>query len=276
MVEIDAASNRGIDEMRSLKEGITFSPTSYVCKIFIIDEAHQLTKEAFNALLKTLEEPPPHALFILATTEYEKVPPTIVSRTQKFHFRRLPISHIIKKLERIVEEEHLSVTEDAIECIAATAEGSLRDAESLLDQLTSLKEKVDVEAVEKTIGKVSGRRIAEFVSLLISSNLDQSLAYIARVFREGHNITDFTKELIHYLRRALTLKLNAQLETLFAEELTHEELDVLKTHSRSLNEARAIALIKSLIRAYSEMRYSPFATIPLEVAIIENLKKEVA
>ena len=141
VIEIDAASNRGIDEIRNLKEGIKFSPTSYKYKVYIIDECHQLTKDAFNALLKTLEEPPAHAIFILATTETEKMPTTIVSRTQRFHFKRLPLVKIVEKLKSIIKAEKIKADDDALELIAASAEGSVRDAESLLDQIASLEEK---------------------------------------------------------------------------------------------------------------------------------------
>ena len=148
VIEIDAASNRGIDEIRSLKESTRLSPTSYRFKVFIVDETHMLTKEAFNALLKTLEEPPQHVIFVLATTDYDKIPATISSRTQRFHFRKLPLDAIVGKLKTIVDAERLQVKDDALELIAAAAEGSFRDAESLLDQLTSLGENITLESVE--------------------------------------------------------------------------------------------------------------------------------
>jgi DNA polymerase III subunit gamma/tau len=202
VIEIDAASNRGIDEIRNLKEGLLLSPTSYKYKVIIIDETHQLTKDAFNALLKTLEEPPAHAILILATTEYEKVPATIISRTQKFHFRKIPLSAIIEKLKTISKSEKFSVTDEALELVAASAEGSLRDAESLLDQLTSLKEKVDLAAVERIIGKVGFRRTAELADHILKNDSRAALEYIERVNEEGHNIVALLKELIHYFRRA--------------------------------------------------------------------------
>jgi len=272
VVEIDAASNRGIDEIRSLKEGIKLSPTSYPFKVFIIDEIHMLTREAANALLKTLEEPPEHAIFVLATTEFEKVPATIASRTQKFRFRKLPIEQIINKLNRIIGAENLKVADDAIELIAAVSEGSLRDAESLLDQITSLEKEVDLKGVEKIIGKIGFSRTAELSELILRNDLKGSLSYVAKINEAGYNVADLNKELIHYLRRALSLKFNPDLEILFKRELTARELDQLKQHSQTIDVNRHINLIKSLIRAYSEMRYSPFASVPLEVAIIENLK----
>jgi len=206
VVEIDAASNRGIDEIRELKESIKLSPSSYKYKVFIIDEVHQLTKDAFNALLKTLEEPPAHAIFILATTEYEKVPATIVSRTQRFHFRKVPIEKIAGKLNQIVKTEKMRVSEDAIELIAATAEGSFRDAESLLDQLTSLEDEVTLASVEKIIGKVGFTRTSDLADLLLNGDLKKSLDYVIKISGDGYNVIDLNKELIHYLRRVLSLK----------------------------------------------------------------------
>ena len=272
VIEIDAASNRGIDEIRNLKEGIVLSPTSYASKVFIIYETHQLTKDAFNALLKTLEEPPAHAILILATTEYEKVPATIISRTQKFHFRKIPLSVIVKKLKTIVGNEKMKVTDDALELIAASAEGSFRDAESLLDQLTALKEEVDLSSVEKIIGKVGFQKTAELAEHILGDRLNPALEFLEVVGESGYNIVDLTKELIHYLRRVVTLKLDPGLKKLFAEQFTDREMKLLEKHAGLADPQKTVNILKSLIRAYSEMRYSPFAQIPLEVAIIENLK----
>jgi len=272
VVEIDAASNRGIDEIRDLKEGIRFSPTSYRYKVFIVDEAHQLTGPAFNALLKTLEEPPAHAIFILATTEFEKMPATITSRTQRFHFKRLPLIEIVKKLKDIARAEKIEAQEDALELIAAAAEGSFRDAESLLDQIASLEDKIDLEGVERILGRVGFLRTAELAELLIKKDLQAALDYLSKINEGGHNVVQFNKDLIHYLRRVLALHFAPNLESGFKRELTDEELKTIKKHSQMIQPEATIALLKSLIRAYTEMRYSPFAIVPLEVAIIENLK----
>lgn len=231
-----------------------------------------LSKGAFNALLKTLEEPPAHAIFILATTEYDKVPATIMSRAQRFHFRRLALSFIIEKLTSIVKAEKLKVDADAIELIAALGEGSLRDAESLLSQITSLKDEVSVETIEKHLGKLGFNRVAALADLILAGNLKGALARIGEINEGGFNITDLTKELIHYLRRVLTLKYNPDLESEFKKELTGKELEQVKTHATKLDAAKHIPLLKALITAYSQMRYSPFAAIPLEVALIEHLK----
>src|SRR3989344_2301320 len=160
LIEIDAASNRGIDEIRELRDGIKFAPTAGKYKVFIIDEVHQLTKEAFNALLKTLEEPPAHAIFILATTEIHKVPETILSRVQSFPFRKLAVPEIIKKLEKIVEMEKIKIEPDALRLIATFAGGSYRDAESTLEQLRVWSDKTIIkEDIEDLLGAVDFEKV---------------------------------------------------------------------------------------------------------------------
>lgn len=273
VVEIDAASNRGIDEMRDLKEGIRLSPTSYKYKVFIIDEAHQLTKEASNALLKTLEEPPAHAIFVLATTEQEKLLPTIVSRTQRFNFRKVPVQEVLKKLNKIVIGEKINIANDALELIAASSEGSFRDAESLFEQVVSIGEGTTLESVERLLGKVGFVRTATLAGFFLEKDLRGALDYLNEINESGYNLIQLNKDLIHYLRRVLSLKFDESLEDVFRRELTSDEIARLKKHGALIkDDAYAINLIKSLIRAYSEMRYSPFAIVPLEIAIIENLK----
>lgn len=273
VVELDAASNRGIDEIRNLKEGIRLSPTSYAYKVFIIDEAHQLTKAAMDALLKVLEEPPAHAIFVLATTDYEKLPPTITSRTQRFHFRRIPTQFILEKLINITKEEKLTIDNAALELIAAAAEGSFRDAESLLDQMASMGDGLALENVEQILGKVGFVRTSTLAGYLLGGDLEASLEYIAEINEGGFNLVQLTKDLLHYFRRVLALKFDPRLEEMFRKELTKDEIGELKRHSALIkNEEKAIALVRSLIRAYSEMRYSPFPLVPLELAVIENLK----
>ena len=274
VIELDAASNRGIDEIRNLKEGIKLSPSSYQFKVFIIDEAHQLTKEAFNALLKTLEEPPAHAIFILATTEYEKLPQTIVSRTQRFNFRRLNMKQILEKLNMIVKAEKMKISGPALEIIASSAEGSFRDAESLLEQVMSLTDEADVKTVEQLLGKVGFSKTSRLAELILSSDLESALEFLSGINEAGHNLVQLNHDLIHYFRRVLVLYFDSKMEEVFKNELTSDELEEMKKQSRLIKPDKHIPLLKSLIRAYSEMRYSPFAIVPLEVAIIENLREQ--
>lgn len=272
MVEIDAASNRGIDEIRNLKEGLKLAPSSYRYKVFIIDEVHQLTKEAFNALLKTLEEPPSHVIFILATTEYDKLPATIVSRTQRFNFRRLPIIKILEKLKTIASAEKWKISDDALELIAASSEGSFRDAESLLEQVIAFGNGLDLKAVEQILGKVNFSTTSGLAEKLLKSDLSAALEFLTDINEAGYNLVQLNRDLIHYLRKVLVLHYDSKMEKIFDQEMTSDELKILKEHAKLCQPEKHLLLLKSLIRAYTEMRYSPFAIVPLEVAIIENLK----
>jgi DNA polymerase-3 subunit gamma/tau len=235
-----------------------------------------LTRPAADALLKILEEPPAHAIFILATTEYDKLPPTIVSRTQRFHFRRLPTQKILEKLNKIAVEEKLNIDTAALELVATAAEGSFRDAEALLEQVISLGQGTGLESVEQILGKVGFVRTAALAGYILENDLQAALEYLAEINEAGFNLIQLNKDLIHYLRRVLALKFDPRLEDVFQRELTPEEIAELKKHSVLIqDEEKIIKLIKSLIRAYSEMRYSPFALVPLEIAIIENLRKDL-
>jgi len=282
VIEIDAASNRGIDEIRNLKESIRVSPAALTRKVYIIDEAHQLTKDAFNALLKTLEEPPTHAMLILVTTELEKMPATIISRTQRFHFKRLPLETIIGKLKSIAKLEKIDISDSAIELVAASGGGSFRDAESLLDQIVSLKthnlkletqkHQIESDDVEKIIGNVAFKRISELAELLINKDLAASLKFLSEINENGYNLIQFNKDLIHYLRKVLALKFSPELEEVFSREMTDQELKVIKKHGEVAEPEKIIKLMKLLIEAHTEMRYSPFIIVPFEIAIIEALK----
>lgn len=276
VIEIDAASNRGIDEIRALKEGIRLSPTSYRYKVFIIDEAHQLTKEAFNALLKTLEEPPKHAIFILATTEYDKVPATILSRVQRFGFKKVPARKIAEKLEKIAEDFEAKISPEAISLIASAAEGSFRDAESIFEQVAALEDnEITLAEVERILGKVGERRVSEFSEKLLGRDLEGSLNFLSEADEAGYNLTQLTKDTIHYLRRALVLSLNPKIEEVFREEFTEDSLAILKRQAASLNPEEVTGLIRGLIKTYGDMKYSPFAIVPLEVFVVENLRRQI-
>ena len=287
VVEIDAASNRGIDEIRNLKENIRTSPASAEHKVYIIDEAHMLTGAAFNALLKTLEEPPKHAVIILATTEFEKLPPTITSRAQRFVFKKLTKATIIEKLTSIAAKEKIKIDEPAIELIAAAAEGSFRDAESLLDQISSLGSAmsgaVGVKGVaapatgitladaERVTGRTGLKKVHEMAALIVAKDVKGALTNLSELNEDGHNLIQFTKDLIHYLRKVLSLKVNPSLKSVMERDLTRDEVAAAIALGVDADTATLVKFIKALIRAYAEMRYSPFAIVPLEVALVEQL-----
>lgn len=272
VVEIDAASNRGIDEIRDLKESVRLSPTESKYKVFIIDEAHMLTKDAFNALLKTLEEPPHYVIMILATTETERIPATIVSRTQQFHFQRVTIQQVSEKLARIAKAEKVTIGKEALDLIASSGEGSFRDAESLLDQLISFgKKNIVLEDVEQAVGKIGFHKLSEFAGFLLEKDIDSALKAVSEIQEGGYNIAQFAKDVIQYLRRTAVLHYSPNMENMFKKELMEEHLGMLVAHSKIFKEEH-IELIKKLIEAYGQMRYSQFPIIPLEVGIIEGLK----
>lgn len=282
VVEIDAASNRGIDEIRNLKENIRTSPASAEHKVYIIDEAHMLTGAAFNALLKTLEEPPRHAVIILATTEFEKLPLTITSRAQRFVFKKLPKATIIEKLTDIAKKEKIKIDDAATELIAAAAEGSFRDAESLLDQISSLSNAtsgakgaaatgITLADAERVTGRTGLKKVHEMAHFIIAHDVKGALGYLNELNEDGHNLVQFAKDLIHYLRKVLSLKINPSLKAVMERDLTRDEVAAAIVLGESADVAALVKFEKALIRAYAEMRYSPFAIVPLEVALVEQL-----
>lgn len=272
LIEIDAASNRGIDEIRELREGIRFSPVKEKYKIFIIDEAHQLTKEAANALLKTLEEPPNHAIFILATTEVHKMIPTIVSRCQRFDFRKLSLQEIVRRLELVAKKEKAQVEKPALELIAMNSSGSLRDAESILDQVLTfsgrLKENklVTAEDIRELLGIVDVNAVARLVGLISEKKGRQALEYLNQVLEKGYDPHEFAKAIIQYLRKAMILKVGL----VISSDLTQEQKEKLSAQAAVFTEADLNRMLKIFLEAQNQMKYSPISQLPLELAIIES------
>jgi len=271
LIEIDAASNRGIDEIRSLKDGIRFSPVKSKCKVFIIDEVHMLTKEAFNALLKTLEEPPAHAIFILATTEPEKLPATIVSRTQRFDFKKLNIKEIIERLNKLAQEEKIKISDEAMREIALSAEGSLRDAESLLDQLISLGyEEITAQTLEEILGRVNFQKISRFLECLQKNDASEAIRFLNHIYEDGADLIEFSRAVIKNLRKILLLKTNAETEKIIKDETTEEELKTLIKLSQNFDLKHLQKLMEGFLRVKEEIKHSPIPTLPLEIIVLEN------
>lgn len=211
LVEIDAASNRGIDEIRDLREKVRFSPTDASYKVFIIDEVHMLTKEAFNALLKTLEEPPEHAIFILATTEINKVPATIISRCQRHDFRRVKLADIVAKLSKIKKEEKINISDEALELVAETSEGGFRDAESLLDQLAGAGfSKIEEADVENVLGLAPHKIVTGYAKAFLSGNAKNALSILDRAADGGVDLIIMTKALVELTRKLTIIKIGAE------------------------------------------------------------------
>jgi len=274
LIEIDAASHRGIDEIRELRDGIRFVPTKSKYKVFIIDESHQLTKEAANALLKTLEEPPSHAIFVLATTEVHKMIPTIVSRCQRFDFRKLTLPEILKKLTIICEKEKIKIERPALELIAINSEGSIRDAESLLDQVFTLygtrEKEIKIEDIKDLLGLVEIELVSKFTDFLYQKKSSEAINFLNEITERGSDLEEFAKALINYLRQALILKIMGVEGNPMIAGLTNEELQKLKEQSMSFKEEELRKLLNLFLDAENKMKYSPIPQLPLELAIIES------
>jgi len=270
LIEIDAASNRGIDEIRELRDGIKFSPNKAKYKVFIIDEAHQLTKEAFNALLKTLEEPPAHAIFILATTEIHKVPQTIISRCQRFDFHKLPLEKIVERLGWIAKQEKVSIEKTALELISLNADGSIRDGESLLGQIMSMEDKnITLEEVQTILGVTDIRAVQDLISYISEKNNSKAISHINEVANQGHDLIQFTKSVISYLRKMLILKVDLNLAKLVASELTKEQIDVIVEQGEKFTQSDLVKTIYLFVKAENDIKSADFQQLPLELVIVE-------
>ncbi len=234
VIEIDAASNRGIDQIRELRESVHYLPARGKKKVYIIDEFHMLTKEAFNALLKTLEEPPEHALFILATTEIDRIPATILSRCQKFIFRKIPQELLVKTLSQICQEEKVEYEEEALKLIALSSEGCVRDAESLLEQAIALGDgKVETSKVSEFLGILTGREVRELLRLGFEGKKAELFKKLRKLEEEGYNPVFITKQLLETVEK----------EFINPVELTEEE---------------SVAAFKILSDAYREIAKHPY------------------
>jgi len=274
LIEIDAASNRGIEEIRQLKEGAKFSPTRLKYKVFIIDESHQLSKDAANALLKILEEPPEHVIFILATTQPEKMIPTIISRCQRFDFHKLTVPQILKKLEFICKNENIDIEKEALELIAANSSGAMRDAESFLDQIvtyakTQKMKKIATDDVKDILGLIDINIISQFVDFLIQKNPAKCVEFLNKNLEKGLNPFEFAKSLIGYLRSGLILKIDSNLDNPLLENLTSEAKSKLKEQLNKIEERNLRKFLKIFLEAQNKMKYSPIPQLPLELAIVE-------
>jgi len=284
LIEIDAASHRGIDEIRELKDGIRFVPTKSKYKVFIIDEAHQLTKEAANALLKTLEEPPAHAIFVLATTEIHKMIPTIISRCQRFDFRKLTLPEIIKRLEIISQKEKAKIGKAALELIALNSGGSIRDGESLLDQILTFtgasekRKEIKAEDIKDLLGLVEINLVSNFCDFIAQKKASEAVSFLNEIIDRGLDLQNFSKALINYLRQALILHLTApsekEADNTIITGLTYEEFKKLAEQSALFKEDELRNILELFLDAENKMKYSSIPQLPLELAIIKAISPE--
>jgi len=286
LIEIDAASHTGVDEVRELISGIKFSPVKSKYKIFIIDECHQLSKAAANALLKTLEEPPAHAIFMLATTEAHKMISTIISRCQRFDFKRLHSNQIIEKLKYILKKEDVAYEESALNVIALNARGSFRDAESLLDKCINFSSgKLKTQDIKDLLGIVEVGQISKFIDFIIPLSGTQTppsgvvrtkeaILYINQMANEGVDLQEFTKTLVFYLRHALMVKINPDFLKNDSAGLSAEEVEIMKTQITGLGIKDLQQMLEKFIEAEQKMKYATILQLPLELAVVDITHKE--
>ncbi len=269
LIEIDAASNRGIDEIRDLREKVKLSPVSAKFKVYIVDEAHMLTTEAFNALLKTLEEPPRHVIFILCTTELGKLPATIVSRLQRFNFQRATNADISKMLIKISKDEGIKIEEDSTMAIATAADGSFRDAVSLLDQLGASGKKVSPADVFR-LARLSGwNQLFEFANSLASSDIKGAISTIEEIAEAGGDVPFFAKQVIIFLEKVLFLQIGLPADTF--SDYDEGQLKKVRELSEKFDSDRLQELIRSLAISENEMKLYPLPQIPMVLAVCKYL-----
>lgn len=270
LIEIDAASNRGIDEIRELRESVRFVPTQGGHKVYVIDECHMLTREAFNALLKTLEEPPAHAVFVLATTDLEKVPATIISRTQHYDFRRPHIAELVSRLQKMAKSEGVSLDDTGARLIALAAEGSFRDSESILGQIMAVEDKkITSQEVEEILGLPRRQSVKKLFELMLAKDAPGALKLIADLSDAGYDLPYVQKLLLRYYRAALFLKADPNLKTIVAEDLTREEFETIARHLADFGPgeiSRALAVIFDNMQRF---RKTPIPQLPLELTVLE-------
>jgi DNA polymerase-3 subunit gamma/tau len=264
IIEIDAASNTGVDDIRSLREKVNYAPNQARYKVYIIDEVHMLSNSASNALLKTLEEPPPHVIFILATTEAHKILPTIMSRCQRFDFRRLSQADVVSKLTHICQTEGIKMEPESLKLIAKSATGSLRDAENLLQQLTTYYgAKIKLQQVQSILGITGDWRAKELAKHIIRNDLSAGMVTINSVNDDGLDLRQFTRELVEYLRALLLTKTGSD----EALDLTAEDIAELKDLAAKASLGQILKATK--LFGQLELGLDNYSTLPLELALVE-------
>ena len=269
LIEIDAASNTSVDDVRDLRDKINFSPNQGQYKIYIVDEVHMLSNAAFNALLKTLEEPPSHAIFILATTEVHKIPATVLSRCQRHEFRRIPVPDIVSRLEEMAKNEDIEVDPDALMLIARQATGAMRDAISLLDQLASSSQTIDLQLAQSVLGTATSQAVIDLIQAILDGEPARGLDLIYQNLDAGSDPRQFARQIVDYLRNLLLVRMgNAQ-----QIDATNEMRRQMAKQAQSFESTHELLrVLQAFNHAASEARLSWQPALPLEMALIESLE----
>ncbi len=272
VIEIDAASHTGVDNIRELRETVVLPPALGSHKVYIIDEVHMLSIGAFNALLKTLEEPPAHVVFILATTALHKVPDTILSRCQRFDLTRFPVKGIVEKLSYIAKAEKLKVSDEALQMIAFAAEGGMRDAESLLMQIASLGiSPITEDTIIDALGTTKKANVTHLLSLIGENQLYQSLSFVREVSGNGTDLSLFAGLILHTLRDLLLVNTNQKLGLAELGELTKEQQAILLELSSLFTPAHIVHMLEEFQIAHITSKTAVIPELPLEIAIVKIL-----
>lgn len=268
LIEIDAASNTSVDDVRDLRDKINFAPTQGQYKVYIIDEVHMLSTAAFNALLKTLEEPPAHAIFILATTEVHKIPPTVLSRCQRHEFRRIPVQAIVQLLREISEGEGLKVEDAALSLIARQATGALRDAISLLDQLASTGEEITLEMAQTVLGTATSQMVVDLVDAILSRQPARGLDCIHQALDSGTDPRQFARQVVDYLRSLMLIRLGNADQVDATAELRAQ----MAQHAQAFEADRLLETLRLFNQAAGEARSGWQPGLLLELALAEAVQ----
>jgi len=267
LIEIDAASNTSVEDVRDLRDKINFTPNQGQYKVYIVDEVHMLSTAAFNALLKTLEEPPPHAIFILATTEIHKIPATVLSRCQRHEFRRIPVTDIVAQLKKMASAENLQVEEDALTLVARQATGSLRDAISLLDHLASGGGVITLDLARSLLGTATSQTVVELMAAILEMDTAKGLDLIYKTLDAGTDPRQFARQVVDYLRTLLLIRMgNARLV-----DATAEVRATAAQHAQKLSLPEILRLIRVFNQAANEARNNWQPSLPLEVALVDAI-----
>ncbi|HRV96681.1 MAG TPA: DNA polymerase III subunit gamma/tau, partial [Anaerolineae bacterium] len=271
LIEIDAASNTGVDDIRDLRDKVGFRPAEAKIKFYIIDEVHMLSNSAFNALLKTLEEPPAHVIFVLATTEPEKIPATITSRCQRFDFKRIKLDDVVDRLDYIITQEGFKADRDALEYIARQGSGSMRDAISLLDQMVAYSgEKISLELVQTVLGMVASQSVIGLVDALIEQDVATGLDIINQVVSDGLDPRQFAREIVEHLRAVMLVKLGNGAGLL---TMPDETLAAVKRQAEWAGSSMIIKATAQFNSAAVDIKSGLLAIpqLPLELAFVESI-----
>lgn len=271
LIEIDAASHTGVDDIRDLIERVNLTPAVGKYKVYIIDEAHMLSKYAFNALLKTLEEPPAHAIFILATTEVNKLLPTIVSRCQYFDFHYLPWQVTVDYLKQITSQEKISITDDALEMIAENAEGSLRDALSILDQVASLNvTQINRTELEHLLGLVDIRLIEELTGAVLSQNAVRGIELINQAYFKGYDLNQLSRQWMLYLRELMMISLG----NIDLVKRSESEKQIMQQQVKQMQFNAVVNLLQRLVEANNQYKVASIPQLALEMVVLKSVSNQ--